>query len=505
MKRINKRIICLLLCCIVTFTVISFDCKKAEAFAITLTVAGTTLLGILATAMVASEVYNRVVTDDYLLSHYGVDSWDELTSVQQLECSQIEIESLKECIKSNYLYNYENLPESERTEFHRFCIAAINGSDGTSALQDFSESNKLKDKFIVLNGNGNGNKQPDQNGNILGSVSLSGFFINKLNEIVQNESVKALRSKYENLPDFKNLLLSDYHICYYRETGRVSLYTFDLNTSKFSGIIQKPFHGTYSTPCLFYETWFINFKQYNLVPSNNSWKFISSETNSGFGNCSHRSDILYVSYNMLDQAGNNIIPANQYNFEDNTQNTVNDFTLKDPQQFDDNEKIIIEDDVSTIINDSVIQKKPIQQTIQNVSTNNYNNLEPTDQLILDNTNLNPEPSPEPEPEPVPEPEPAEDDSVNVDIEDPDNLKSPGLDSKFPFCIPFDLVNCIKSLVATPEAPRWVFPIKVERWNIDEEIVLDFEMFENVAKVCRTLETFGFTFFLIIKTRDLIRG
>lgn len=86
-----------------------------------------------------------------------------------------------------------------------------------------------------------------------------------------------------------------------------------------------------------------------------------------------------------------------------------------------------------------------------------------------------------------------------------DFKTSGLGSKFPFCIPFDLINCIKILVADREAPYIEIPFKIERLGIDEKIVIDFSKFESVAKVFRWCETLGFIGFLVIKTRGLIKG
>ncbi len=80
-----------------------------------------------------------------------------------------------------------------------------------------------------------------------------------------------------------------------------------------------------------------------------------------------------------------------------------------------------------------------------------------------------------------------------------------LSTAFPFCIPFDLIYLIKALKATPEPPRWVFPIDISKLNIHEEIVIDFAQFETVAEVCRICFTILFIFGLIMATRKLIKG
>ena len=92
---------------------------------------------------------------------------------------------------------------------------------------------------------------------------------------------------------------------------------------------------------------------------------------------------------------------------------------------------------------------------------------------------------------------------DVDLGD---LKSPGLDDKFPFCIPFDLIDLISALDAEPEAPKFTIPvIKNEEYGWDYSVTVDWSDFDVVAKVCRSVEIFCFIGFLILKTRSLIRG
>lgn len=84
-----------------------------------------------------------------------------------------------------------------------------------------------------------------------------------------------------------------------------------------------------------------------------------------------------------------------------------------------------------------------------------------------------------------------------------NYEVNGLEDVFPFCIPFDVARCIALLCAEPEAPRIEYPFRIERWGIDETIVLDMARFESVAAVSRWCETLGFIFFLVTKTRALM--
>lgn len=85
------------------------------------------------------------------------------------------------------------------------------------------------------------------------------------------------------------------------------------------------------------------------------------------------------------------------------------------------------------------------------------------------------------------------------------LKTDGLIDKFPFCIPFDLISLIGAFEAEPEAPYIDIPFVVPVFGVKDSIVIDFSKFEYVAQIFRGLEVVGFTLFLILKTRELIKG
>lgn len=80
-----------------------------------------------------------------------------------------------------------------------------------------------------------------------------------------------------------------------------------------------------------------------------------------------------------------------------------------------------------------------------------------------------------------------------------------LKSIFPFCIPFDLIACIKGLVAEGEPPKWVIKIPMPldyTWTI----VVDMADFDGVVKIFRAGEDILFIVGLIMITRSLmIRG
>ena len=127
------------------------------------------------------------------------------------------------------------------------------------------------------------------------------------------------------------------------------------------------------------------------------------------------------------------------------------------------------------------------------------------------TKTNPDPgtSPKPEPDPKPSVTPTPDKPGSGDTGADNDKESFTADLKelFPFCIPFDLIHALKILSADPETPYFEVPVKIHSFGIDVDytFVLDFEQFNMIAKVLRTVETLGFIVLLIWVTRDLIKG
>lgn len=81
----------------------------------------------------------------------------------------------------------------------------------------------------------------------------------------------------------------------------------------------------------------------------------------------------------------------------------------------------------------------------------------------------------------------------------------GLEDFFPFCIPFDLYAIIEQLNVPPTTPKFTYTISFGGLFQDEEIDIDLTPFDTVAQIFRIMMAIGFVVFLIIKTRDLIRG
>lgn len=80
----------------------------------------------------------------------------------------------------------------------------------------------------------------------------------------------------------------------------------------------------------------------------------------------------------------------------------------------------------------------------------------------------------------------------------------GLTEVFPFSIPFDFVRGVKLLVAPSEAPK--FDIKMDKHFVGSgEFTIDFTQFEKWATIIRFFIALSFSVFVVLKTRDLIKG
>lgn len=117
-----------------------------------------------------------------------------------------------------------------------------------------------------------------------------------------------------------------------------------------------------------------------------------------------------------------------------------------------------------------------------------------------------DPNPTPEPTPTPAPDP-----LDIPIED----VVPTVDSsfgdiagsiryKFPFSIPWDLHYLFKKMANIPKAPYFELPIVIERYGINEKIIVDMARFQKLSNMSRTL--FSLIFVLgLIKLTMLVVG
>lgn len=87
----------------------------------------------------------------------------------------------------------------------------------------------------------------------------------------------------------------------------------------------------------------------------------------------------------------------------------------------------------------------------------------------------------------------------------DNYRVVGLDSVFPFCIPFDIYELVSIFAADPVAPSfdWTFYLgDLGEYTIN----VDLSVFDPIAEIVRTFEFFIFMLSILILTRDnMIKG
>jgi len=81
-------------------------------------------------------------------------------------------------------------------------------------------------------------------------------------------------------------------------------------------------------------------------------------------------------------------------------------------------------------------------------------------------------------------------------------------TKFPFCLPWDLVNAIKLIAHVPESPKFDIDLLAPiggQWAGKARIVFDAEDYAIVGQVIRWASTVEFCWMLILATRKLIWG
>lgn len=99
-------------------------------------------------------------------------------------------------------------------------------------------------------------------------------------------------------------------------------------------------------------------------------------------------------------------------------------------------------------------------------------------------------------------------TVPVPPADTGEFTMEGLESLFPFCLPFDLVDFFQVLAAEPEAPHFQWPIRYMASDGPKEYVVDIDLspFDPAAAILRNMELLAFIVGLIIITREkMIRG
>ena len=121
-----------------------------------------------------------------------------------------------------------------------------------------------------------------------------------------------------------------------------------------------------------------------------------------------------------------------------------------------------------------------------------------DSLVTPAENPNPNPNPNPDPDKPDKPD-------NPDNPTNNDTFLADLKHLFPFCIPFDLVDCFKLFNAEPVTPRVEFPVHFGIINYDHTFVIDLKDFDKVAVVCRSTFLIIYMTGLILATRALIKG
>lgn len=76
-------------------------------------------------------------------------------------------------------------------------------------------------------------------------------------------------------------------------------------------------------------------------------------------------------------------------------------------------------------------------------------------------------------------------------------------TKFPFCIPFDMLALITCLEAEPQSPTFEIPFTYAPLGINESITIDFTVFEDAIKFVRWFETFLFAWGLYRLTPKML--
>ncbi len=80
-------------------------------------------------------------------------------------------------------------------------------------------------------------------------------------------------------------------------------------------------------------------------------------------------------------------------------------------------------------------------------------------------------------------------------------------TKFPFCVPWDILYVFNSLATEPETPSWIWNWYIPLPNSEDYIVsvdLDLARFDPLAKTLRTLLSLLFIFFLIKMTQNMFK-
>lgn len=167
--------------------------------------------------------------------------------------------------------------------------------------------------------------------------------------------------------------------------------------------------------------------------------------------------------------------------------------------------IIDNDKVFDIIPES--EYTPMVESINdNIDANDIPPIAPTYNQFINYYITNNAPQPEQPEKPIIPDQPQLPDKPPNTPEETDavlNMASPNLNTIFPFCIPWDLVAIYSLLDADPEAPHLKGEITIPSLNWTYSVDFDFSIYNDAAKLFRTMFFLLFLVVLSIATRNLI--
>ena len=431
-----------------------------------------------------------------------------------------------------------------------------NNTDGANALADEWEEEYNQARLTVINGGGgsdNGddddkNKFEDTDGdgkitekdippfsNFLtkNAVTLSAnasllltpivtkFIISKFgNSNTDSSDIDNLRKLNNQLNDYvasNNIDLSNYKYTFrYLEFHYYSSDTFYYDLYEYHTNNGGVFFGDSGSMSIFLvsdDTLFLhcrNGKYYNGKDATISEVQYKKGLNVGFSE-----KPFYCYWNGNSFSDNSINEWKTCISNNNFSNRVDWVTPELQDTFDNKGNLELLPSFDPSANYSMASQQALQELLSNLANSS---LAPVQQLDLVNkfiaslkTSETPDPSPNPDPSPEPNPNP---DPSNPDNGDGDNSGDSDVDkgsfvrdlrNLFPFCIPFDLIDCIRLFDAEPVTPRVEIPMHFAFVDVDYTWTIDLKDFNGVATVCRSMFLILFIVGLVLITRNLIRG